>query len=82
MAVADNGDVYGSQLFAGSIVRIPAGTNKEMPFVEVTMPAGLEFTADGLFATIDALKGNKEPKGKSAFIPFVPDEGSAPVDAC
>ena len=28
VAVADNGDVYVAQLFAGSIVRIPAGTDK------------------------------------------------------
>ena len=70
VAVADNGDVYVSQLFAGSIVRIPAGTSKVKPFAEVTMPAGLEWTEDGLYATIDALKGNKSPKGKLAFIPF------------
>ena len=70
VAVADNGDVYVSQLFAGSIVRIPAGTSKVKPFAEVNMPAGLEWTDDGLYATIDALKGNKNPKGKLAFIPF------------
>jgi hypothetical protein len=70
VAVADNGDVYVSQLFAGSIVRIPAGTNKVKPFAEVPMPAGLEWTEDGLYATIDALKGTKSPKGKLAFIPF------------
>ena len=34
------------------------------------MPAGLEWTTDGLYATIDALKGTKSPKGKLAFIPF------------
>jgi hypothetical protein len=70
VAVADNGDVYVSQLFAGSIVRIPAGTDKVKAFAEVPMPAGLEWTEDGLYATIDALKGNKNPKGKLAFIPF------------
>ena len=70
VAVADNGDVYVSQLFAGSIVRIPAGTDKVKAFTEVPMPAGLEWTAEGLYATIDALKGTKSPKGKLAFIPF------------
>ena len=70
VAVADNGDVYVSQLFAASIVRIPAGTSKIKAFAEVPMPAGLEWTADGLYATIDALKGTKSPKGKLAFIPF------------
>jgi len=70
VAVADNGDVYVSQLFAGSIVRIPAGTDKVKPFAEVNMPAGVEWTENGLYATIDALKGTKSPKGKLAFIPF------------
>src|SRR5262245_52275685 len=70
VAVADNGDVYVSQLFAGQISRIPAGTSKVKKFAEVNMPAGLEWTADGLYATIDALKGTKSPKGKLAFIPF------------
>jgi hypothetical protein len=70
VAVADNGDVYVSQLFAASIVRIPAGTSKIKGFAEVPMPAGLEWTEDGLYATIDALKGTNVPKGKLAFIPF------------
>ena len=42
----------------------------ERPFTTVNMPAGLEWTEDGLYATIDALKGTKSPKGKLAFIPF------------
>ena len=50
--------------------RIPAGTDKVKKFAEVNMPAGLEWTVDGLYATIDALKGTKSPKGKLAFIPF------------
>jgi hypothetical protein len=71
LAVADDGDVYVSQLFAGSIVRIPAGTSKKVPFAQVNMPAGLEYTTDGLYATIDALKGTKVPRGKLAYIPFI-----------
>lgn len=71
LAVAPDGDVYVSQLFGGSIVRIPAGTRQKVPFAEVNMPAGLEYTKDGLVATIDALKGTKQPQGKLALIPFV-----------
>jgi hypothetical protein len=71
VAVADNGDVFVSQLFTGQISRIPAGTSKVKPFAEVPMPGGLEWTQDGLYATIDSLKGTKSPKGKLAFIPFV-----------
>ena len=71
VAVAPDGDVYVSQLFAGGIVRIPAGTDQIKAFApDIAMPAGLEYTATGLVATIDALKGNKAPKGKLALIPF------------
>ncbi|MBF4770418.1 ScyD/ScyE family protein [Nocardioides agariphilus] len=72
LAVAGDGDVYVSQLFGGSIIRIPAGTGRKVPFAQVNMPAGLEFTDTGLYATIDALKGTKTPRGKLAFIPFAP----------
>jgi hypothetical protein len=34
------------------------------------MPAAIEDAPNGLFATIDALKGQKVPKGKVALIPF------------
>ena len=33
------------------------------------MPAGLEWTEDGLDATIDALKGTKEPEGQAGVHP-------------
>ena len=72
LAVAPDGDVYVSQLFTGQIVRIPAGTSRKVPFAHVNMPAGLEYTDTGLYATIDALKGTKTPRGKLAFIPFAP----------
>ncbi len=70
LAVAPDGDVYVSQLFANSIVRIPAGTRQKVTFAEVPMPAGLEYTDEGLYATVDALKGSKIPRGKLWFIPF------------
>ena len=65
LAVADNGDVYVAQLFAGQISRIPAGTSKVKPFLAVSMPAAVEWTPDYLYATTDALKGSpKKPGGK------------------
>ncbi len=64
VAVAKNGDVYVAQLFTGQIARIKAGSKQAKPYIQTSMPAGLEWTADGLYATIDALKGTKNPKGK------------------
>jgi hypothetical protein len=44
VAVADNGDVYVSQLFTGQSSRIPSGTSKVQKFTTFNMPAGLEWT--------------------------------------
>ena len=69
VAVADNGDVYVSQLFAGS-----SPASRPVPTRRCRSPRcpcpPASSTEDGLYATIDALKGNKSPKGKLAFIPF------------
>jgi hypothetical protein len=67
VAVAGNGDVYVTQLFAGVISRIAAGSSKAKPFVEVPLPAAVEATATGLLATINALPG-KKPKGEVVTI--------------
>ncbi len=72
VAVAPDGDVYVAQLFTGQIVRIPAGTHRKRAFAQVSMPAEIEYTDAGLVSKVDALKGNKVPKGKLALIPFVP----------
>jgi streptogramin lyase len=61
VAVAPNGDVYASQLFAGSIVRIPAGTNTPEPFVDVPLPADVDVASDGVYATVNVLPGESGP---------------------
>jgi len=64
VAVAKNGDVYVAQLFSGQIARIKAGTKKAKPFLQTSLPGAIEWSKDGLYATIDAIKGTKVPKGK------------------
>jgi hypothetical protein len=64
VAVANNGDVYVAELFTGAIKLIKAGKTKAKPFLQLSMPAAIEWTKDYLYATVDALKGQQVPKGK------------------
>ena len=57
LAVSATGDVYVSELQAGRISRIPAGTAQPEPYARATFPGDLEWTPDGLFATTDVLSG-------------------------
>ena len=57
LAVSDTGDVYVSELQAGRISRIPAGTARPEPYARATFPGDLEWTPDGLVATTDVLSG-------------------------
>jgi hypothetical protein len=61
LAVSRNGDIFVAELFRGRISRIKAGTSTPHLFVKVPLPADVELTADGLFATINALPGENEP---------------------
>jgi hypothetical protein len=69
LAVANNGDIYVAQLFAGQISRIKAGSAKAKPFIEVALPGAVEWKKDALYATVNALSG-KTPKGKVVRYPF------------
>ena len=60
LAVAPNGDVYFSQLFAGEISRIAAGTGTVETFRSVSQPGGLEIRDGFLYAAIDVLSGPSE----------------------
>lgn len=65
LGVAKNGDIYVSQLFTGQISRIRAGSAVAMPWITTTMPAAIEWTPDGLYATTHALPPEKgRPNGK------------------
>ncbi|MCW2766677.1 MAG: repeat protein [Nocardioides sp.] len=61
VAVAGNGDLYVSQLFAGQVSRIPAGTGDVLPFKSVALPSALEIVGDTLYATVNVLPGENEP---------------------
>ena len=69
LAVANNGDIYVAQLFAGQISKIKAGSAKAKPFIQVALPGAVEWKKDALYATVNALSGNN-PKGKVMRFPF------------
>ena len=64
VAVAKNGDVYVAELFTGTIKKIKAGSTKAKPFVQLTMVGAIELAKGYLYATDNALLGQKNPKGK------------------
>jgi len=60
IAIAGNDDMYVSQLFGNEISRIKHGTTKVKTYFETKMPAALEWTGDGLYATTHVLVGPSE----------------------
>jgi hypothetical protein len=70
LAVANNGDIYVAQLFAGAISRIKAGSSKAKTFLEVNLPGAVEWTKDGLYYSQNALPTGKNPKGKVIRLPW------------
>ena len=69
LGVAKNGDIYVSQLFAGQISRIRSGSSVASTFLMTKMPAAVEWTTDGLYATTNALPPEKgRPNGKVIHI--------------
>jgi hypothetical protein len=60
IAVAANGDMFVSQLFGGQISRIKHGTKKVRTYAKANLPAAVEWTPRGLYATVDVLVGPSE----------------------
>jgi sugar lactone lactonase YvrE len=58
--LAPNGDMYVAQLFAGSIVRVPAGTDTPEPYKTVGLPADVEWREGRIFATTNVLAEGPE----------------------
>jgi hypothetical protein len=63
VAVASNGDVYVAELFTGTIKKIKAGSSKAKPFAQLTQVGAIELAKGYLYATDNALIGEKNPKG-------------------
>lgn len=61
VAVADNGDVYVTQLFGGQVSRIKAGRTTAKPWAEVMMPAAVEWADGDLYVSAQVL--SDKPKG-------------------
>jgi hypothetical protein len=62
VAVTRGGDVYASQLFGGSIVKVENGSKRLRTFVKTAMPAEVELVGGRLYATVNALA--EGPEGK------------------
>ena len=60
LAVTGKGDILVSQLFGGQISRIKHGTHTVRTYAKANMPAAVEWTSRGLYATVDALVGPSE----------------------
>ena len=56
------GTMFVSQLFAGSIVKVPAGSTNARPYATIAMPAAIEWDKRGLYATVRVL--SEPPAGK------------------
>lgn len=57
LAVARNGDIYVAQLFAGLVLKYPAGGGEPEVFASINQPAALEIAKGNLFATVNVLAG-------------------------
>jgi hypothetical protein len=67
VAVAGNGDIYASQLFGGSIVKVKQGTTELLTFAQTALPAEVEISKGKVYATINAMSGlepGTKPNGK------------------
>ena len=64
LAIAPSGDAYVSQLFAGSIVMVPAAGGEPEVFAESPSPGDVELSGDWLYATETDLFSEAEPNGK------------------
>ncbi|MCW2795979.1 ScyD/ScyE family protein [Nocardioides sp.] len=64
VAVAPNGDLYVSELFAGQIAKIPAGADEAQPFRSFPLPAAVELQGGQLYATVNALPSDGPPAGR------------------
>lgn len=60
IAIAANDDMYVSQLFGGKISRIKHGSGKVKTYATTQLPAAVEWTPDGLYATTHVLVGPSE----------------------
>jgi hypothetical protein len=60
IAIAANDDMYVAQLFGGQISRIKHGSTKVKTYAKTPLPAAVEWTTDGLYATTNVLAGPSE----------------------
>lgn len=74
LAVADNGDIYVAELFAGRISRIPAGESAAEPWHRASLPGDVAWQNGRLWATRKVLTGlsgapGDRPRGQVVRFP-------------
>ncbi|BCW54055.1 ScyD/ScyE family protein [Arthrobacter sp. FX8] len=69
LAVADNGDIYVASLFGGEILKFNCDADRSR-FLEVNLPADVEFKDGDVFATVDALPAQPDPSMPNAPAPM------------
>ncbi len=79
LAVANNGDIYVAQLFAGQISKIKAGSRQGQALhASAALPGAVEWTKDALYATVNALPG-EDAQGQGDALPVVIQHGERPA---
>jgi sugar lactone lactonase YvrE len=63
VALDGDGNAFVSQLFANTVMEVPAGSDTATAFREPSMPAALEYAAGRLWATTNVL-AQEPPLGK------------------
>ncbi len=61
LAVAKDGEIYVTELFAGRVSVIPHGSMTAQTFVELPLPAAVEVDKESLYVTTEALPGDGAP---------------------
>lgn len=61
VAVADNGNLFVSELFAGRIAKVEQGSKEPSKFLDTVLPGDIEISGGDLYATVKVLIGPEGP---------------------
>lgn len=66
VAIAENGDVYATELFGGRVTRIPADGSDAEVWTEAVLPSAIEIDGNTVYVTSNVLSGlgGGRPRGK------------------
>ena len=61
LAIGTKGEIYVTELFANRVSVIPRGSTTPQPFLDLVLPAAVEFDGRSLYVTTEALPGEGAP---------------------